>query len=156
MTMASIGTTYWWHTDRPLYKFGYGLSYTSFEFNWSDDSASRPRSLSQAHSTRERLLSLPIEAPHRGLKSSVGAFAVNHSVTVTNTGAMTSDVVVLAFVVATAHSPPEMPLRKLFGFERFVAMAPGEAAWNDASPELQPSSHHVYPITSVGCALPTR
>jgi len=52
---------------------------------------------------------------------------MNHSVVVTNTGDRTSDIVALAFVVATPTSPDDMPLRKLFGFERFANVAPGES-----------------------------
>lgn len=125
LCLHTIGTTYWWHTDPPLYQFGYGLSYSSFKFKWSDASLSRPRY--HPHNSREQLLSLPAGSRKGGPKSSIGSFAINHSVTVTNSGPTTSDVVVLAFVVATAGSPAEMPLRKLFGFERLVAMAPGKS-----------------------------
>jgi len=137
---AGRGTTYWWHTDPPLYSFGYGLSYSSFEFKWSDGIASHPHAPSRPQASRESLVSLsqPTRMQHVGLKTStfainnvsadgVSAVAMNHSVTVTNCGETTSDIVALAFIVATAGSPSEMPLKKLFGFQRFVAMAPGEA-----------------------------
>ena len=57
--------------------------------------------------------------------SSLTELSISHTVTVYNTGSRTSPVVILAFVVATLDSPPETPLKKLFGFQRFQSIAPG-------------------------------
>ena len=105
---ASRGTTYWWHRDPVLYSFGFGLSYTNFTFDWTDNPPS------------STVVALP-------LPDSLEHFSVDHSVTVTNVGTRTSDIVALAFVVAASGSPPETPLRKLFGFERLQAIKPGES-----------------------------
>ena len=48
-----------------------------------------------------------------------------HSVEVTNTGNVTGDCVVMAFITANKGSPPHTPLKKLFGFQRLVALKPG-------------------------------
>ena len=58
----------------------------------------------------------------------VASFSVLHTVWATNTGTRTSDVVVLAFIVRVPGSPADTPLRKLFGFERFSAVEPGETS----------------------------
>lgn len=105
---AGTGTTYWWMTDPVLFKFGYGMSFTTWDFRWENG-------------TPPQQQALPVYA---------GSFGgVNHSVVVSNTGNRTSDVVALAFVVRSAlgGSPAEMPLRKLFGFERFSSVQPGES-----------------------------
>jgi hypothetical protein len=67
---------------------------------------------------------LVVPLPVAGDLAGLATFGVNHSLTVTNVGTRTSDVVALAFVVATAGSPDGTPLRKLFGFERLRAVAP--------------------------------
>ena len=108
---ASGGTTYYWHPkDKAVFPFGFGLSYSKFEFKWSNKPPAKlaiPSTLATANSR---------------------SFTTNHTVTVTNVGDRVSDIVALAFVVAVpGASPPDMPLRKLFGFERFHAMAPKES-----------------------------
>lgn len=107
---AGDGLTYWWHTAPVLYPFGWGLSFTHFSFAWSDNPPSSMRIPSLSSSDME-----------------LRDFAADHHVNVTNIGSRTSDVVVLAFVVRTSESPSDTPLRKLFGFERFHEVAPGES-----------------------------
>ena len=108
---AGTGTTYWWMTDPVLFQFGFGLSYTNWDFSWGNTPP-------QEH--------LSVQLPSTDAGSFVG---VNHSVVVTNIGKRTSDIVALAFVVRSAlgGSPADMPLRKLFGFERFNSVGPGES-----------------------------
>ena len=47
---------------------------------------------------------------------------------VSNVGKRASPVVVLAFIVATADSPQDTPIKKLFGFERLANVLPGQNA----------------------------
>ena len=119
---AGEGTTYWWFQGPVLYPFGFGLSYTSWTFQWSDNPC-LPTATATRIRTRTRTLLLPASSSE--IVKSVSM--MNHSVVVTNTGDRTSDIVALAFVVATPTSPDDMPLRKLFGFERFANVAPGES-----------------------------
>jgi hypothetical protein len=110
-------------TDPVLYQFGHAKHYTNFSFQWSQ----HPPDPARGHPESMRAVRLP------GTAAEVSTFAVNHSVLVTNKGSRTSDVVVLAFVVRSVAantplaSPLDMPLRKLFGFERLAAMKPGES-----------------------------
>ena len=114
---AGDGLTYWWHTAPELYPFGHGLSYTDFSFAWSNTPP------------LVETVALPSTA------QDLAAFSVDHSVVVTNTGTRTSDVVALAFIVRAPGSPPNTPLRKLFGFERFTAVAPGESRTAHFAPD---------------------
>lgn len=109
---SGSGITYQWFRDPVVFPFGFGLSYTSFRFQWSDNPAA----------AAPKALQLPTSA------EGVSAFSIQHTVTVTNTGDRASDVVVLAFAVATAGSPDDMPLRRLFGFERVTMLQPGANA----------------------------
>lgn len=114
---SGSGTTYWWMQDPVLFPFGYGLSTTNFTFVWSDGPP--PSANSSAVLAQRLTVQLPAA-------SEVSSFSLQHTVVVTNTGTRASDVVVLAFAVATAGSHSDMPLRRLFGFERLSMMAPGE------------------------------
>ena len=58
---------------------------------------------------------------------------------ITNTGTRTSDVVALAFIARPAGTPIDtnIPLRKLFGFERFRDVPPGENRTAYFAPDAQ-------------------
>ena len=111
------GTTYWWHTDPVLWPFGFGLSYTNFTYTYS-----------HMGSQQAQPAELEVALPDAADAVAVAAFSVPHKVVVTNTGTRTSDVIVTAFVVADSAggSPADTPLRRLFGFERFAAVRPGD------------------------------
>jgi len=87
---------YWDLNSRPLYPFGYGLSYTSFNF---------------AH----------LQLSRRSFKTT-GATEV--SVDVTNTGSVAGDAVAQIYIHQRSGSASR-PVRELKGFER-LALAPGE------------------------------
>ena len=93
---ANGGVTYRWFAGPVLWPFGFGLSYSSFTFEWSD----------ATRGTGQRAVQIGT------------ATTIDHTVTVTNTGQVAGDCVALAFVVAVQGSPPDTPLKKLFGFER--------------------------------------
>lgn len=90
------GRTYMYFKNKPLYPFGYGLSYTSFSY--SNLKASSPR----------------LE------KDGV----VNVSVDLKNTGQRAGDAVVQLYV-KYLHSKVERPAEQLQGFQR-VSLQPGE------------------------------
>ena len=91
-----FGSRYWDLSSKPLYPFGYGLSYTSFRFG-------QPRlSKSQIH---------------------VGE-TTEVSVEVTNTGQSAGDAVAQIYIHQRSGSASR-PVRQLKGFQR-VSLAPGE------------------------------
>ena len=95
--------------DPVLFPFGAGLEYTEFTFTWSDGDSSNPQQL---------------QIPSTGA-AELTALSVEHVVVVTNIGKRASPVVVLAFIVATPHSPANTPAKKLFGFERLQNVGAG-------------------------------
>ena len=97
------GITYLYYDGPVLWPFGWGLSYTTFRFDWA---------------AGEGALSVDTVAFGTGA-AAPPSFLVN----VTNTGMVTSDVSVLAFF--SAETPGE-PLQELFDFQRTAGLAPGE------------------------------
>lgn len=87
---------YWDISSKPLYPFGYGLSYTTFKF------------------TNLKLSKVSVKAGD----------ATEASVDVTNTGAVEGDAVAQVYIHQRAGSASR-PVRELKGFKR-VALAPGE------------------------------
>jgi hypothetical protein len=100
------GRTYKFYTGQAVYEFGTGISYTTFSYSWSNDTAISSFSIgtllknNNDHETRVNVR--------------------NFRVNVTNTGSMAGDDVVLAFV-----TPPQQllsgeipPIKQLFGFAR--------------------------------------
>jgi hypothetical protein len=99
------GRTYKFYTGQAVFEFGYGLSYTTFTYSWSNDSTNSIvsiKSLSKNNSDEKKVL--------------LHLYRVN----VTNTGPVLGDDVVLAFISPPSKSlkDPSPPLRELFGFER--------------------------------------
>jgi beta-D-xylosidase 4 len=100
------GRTYKFYTGQAVYEFGYGLSYTTFSYSWSNDSVISSysiRALTKRKSEDKRHVLVQF-------------FSVN----VTNTGMMAGDDVVLAFITPpkTSLGDPTPPIKQLFGFER--------------------------------------
>ena len=100
---AGLGRTYRYFTGTPLYPFGWGLSYTTFNLSWA--------------------------APPTPGTPTV------FSVSVTNTGSVAGDEVVLAFFSTNdipANEPASAIIRQLFDFQR-VSLAPGQSTVIDFS-----------------------
>jgi hypothetical protein len=93
------GITYLYYDGPVLFPFGFGLSYTTFSYAWVYGETTTVDAAAFA--------------------SSPPPFAVN----VTNTGAVTSDVSVLAFF---SSNVPGEPIQELFDFARASAVAPGQ------------------------------
>jgi len=111
---SNPGRTYRFFTGQAVYPFGYGLSYTSFDFKWTSTSVSIPVDFI------EEQISSELYSP---FTSSVLA---SLTCVVTNFGQQNSDVVVLAFVVGPNPGKDGNPLRQLVGFERVRNVMAGQ------------------------------
>ena len=96
---AAGGVTYRYFDGTPLWRFGFGLSYTEFSFH-GDTAATVHTTVAQAATA-----------------------SLCFSAQVKNTGSMTSDVVLLGFVQSAHADAPRNP--KLCDFVRQAAIAPG-------------------------------
>ena len=108
------GRTYKFYTGQPVFEFGYGLSYTTFNYTWYNDSTASTisiQSLMKIKSNQDKV------------------FLHIYRVNVTNTGSVLGDDVVLAYVTPPQQSlhDPSPPIKKLFGFER-VRLDVGQTA----------------------------
>jgi len=108
------GITYRYYTGTPLWEFGYGLSYTTF--NYSIDSTEQFKV-----ATAESIAAVHKEYYQEAGKMPNAPF--QFTVVVTNTGKVESDNVVLGFIT----NQPNGLLKELFGYER-VHLKPGENA----------------------------
>jgi hypothetical protein len=102
---TSPGRTYKFYTGQPVFEFGYGLSYTTFLYQWYNDTNTAAYSieslLNNEYDKRNVLIAL---------------FRVN----ITNTGSINGDDVVLAYIKPSQvlHDDEMPPIKQLFGFER--------------------------------------
>ncbi len=111
MRVAAAGRTYRYHADSspggaPLWRFGFGLSYTTVAAAWAAGAPPPPLALTPAAPT-----------------------AVV-TVRVSNAGSLDGDTVVQAYFVplaVAAPQPPFLPIRALFAFERVRVGAGGSA-----------------------------
>lgn len=99
------GRTYKFYTGQAVYEFGTGLSYTTFNYSWSNDTAISSysiRTLIEDNYDRQRVV--------------VRQFRIN----VTNVGSLAGDDVVLGFVTPPqqARDGDTPPIKQLFGFQR--------------------------------------
>ena len=98
------GCTYRYYTGKPLWTFGDGMSYTTFNYSWADGTKHGHRFL----------------AKHLGK----GEDTVHYTVTVKNTGSMAGSDSVLGFLMGEL---PDNPQKELFDFGR-VTLDAGESA----------------------------
>jgi len=134
---AYPGRTYKYYQGQPIWKFGDGLSYTTFSYSvearatYSKESTSTSTTIKGnrivAVEGEESVDSVPHpDSPGSAVLPSLRvsrSLAIDFRVNVTNTGSKAGSDVVLAFV--TPPPNPDSPIRRLFGFER-VFLQPGE------------------------------
>jgi len=114
------GVTYRYFTGTPLYPFGYGLSYTTFEYSGLKTNAS---------------------------SSIDGCDIIQVTVTVKNTGSVSGDEVVQLYVNQTMSATVPVPQIRLADFSRVRDIAPG--ASQEVNLILTPRYHSaVYNKTS--------
>ncbi|RYC56244.1 hypothetical protein CHU98_g9963 [Xylaria longipes] len=109
------GRTYKWYSKAPVFPFGYGLQYTSFNVSLSPD-------LPTAFSTADLVRSNSTEGSPLDLLPLTSV-----PVSVTNTGNVTSDYVLLAFLKGE-YGPSPYPNKSLVAFTRLHDIKPGDTA----------------------------
>ncbi|KAG5654647.1 hypothetical protein H0H81_009895 [Sphagnurus paluster] len=106
------GRTYRWYKDTPVYEFGHGLHFTSFNVNW--------QRTPQSQYDISRLVS----AATSGRPLDLATFD-NFDIAVKNTGKVTSDYVALLFVNSKAGPAPH-PNKQLISYSRLHQINAGE------------------------------
>lgn len=106
------GHTHRFYTGTPVFAFGHGLSYTTFQYMWGQPpmqsiSVGPLRALAQG---RESMAHVPPA-------DAAGEFA-SFQVNVTNTGSLAADDVVLCFLEPPGAGTDGTPLQLLAGFQR--------------------------------------
>lgn len=102
---SNPGQTYMWYTGKPVFEFGHGLFYTTFN-------ASSTSPYQQTFNIHELLT-----RPHVGYNAVEQRPFFNYTVAIKNTGAVESDYTAMAFVNSTAGPRPH-PNKWLVGFDR--------------------------------------
>ncbi|KAL2807826.1 glycoside hydrolase superfamily [Aspergillus granulosus] len=108
------GQTYMWYTGEPVYEFGHGLFYTTFE-------EEAPNGTDLGSFNIQEL----VTASHEGHERVEQSTLLNFTVSVRNTGERESDYTGLVFVNSTAGPEPR-PRKWVVGFERLGSLEAGE------------------------------
>ncbi|OSD03373.1 glycoside hydrolase family 3 protein [Trametes coccinea BRFM310] len=119
------GRTYKWYTGTPVYDFGFGLHFTTFDFSWASAGAASDATNSTDLRGPSSTYSIS-DLVSRGKKSAAFldlATLDTFSVRVTNTGKVTSDYVALLFV-SGSFGPSPHPNKQLVSYTRVHGLAP--------------------------------
>lgn len=130
--MALDNITYMHYSGKPLWEFGFGLSYSRFNVTWHSSGSSSSVYGVQTVTTTEMAKVHREYYKGRGRSAAKGSVDLWHSpamftATVMNTGTVASDYVVLGFISSSVEqqaADPGSPIRELFDFAR-VSLAPG-------------------------------
>ncbi|KAG6896618.1 hypothetical protein C0992_007086 [Termitomyces sp. T32_za158] len=105
------GRTYKWYQGVPIFEFGHGLHYTTFDVRWKN-----------TPSTEYNISSLISDAP--SVSPLDLALLDTFNITVQNTGQVTSDYVALLFINGTAGPAPQ-PNKQLVAYTRLPQITGG-------------------------------
>jgi hypothetical protein len=130
------GRTYRFYTGEPVLAFGFGLSYTTWTYGISEESTASPVSLVAL----PELLGRSVAGFVRDADSKAAGPATNFTVSVTNTGSVDADDVVLGYLTPPNAGTDGAPLKTLFGFER-VHVKVGETVSVYLYPQLTDFTH---------------
>ena len=98
-----------WYTGTPLWPFGWGLSYTTFSYNWLNSTVMHLNTGGWEMRLRGRHVYVCYCDADSFSVASIASKVqqLEYAVNVTNTGSVAGDAAVLAFVSGT---PPDFPL----------------------------------------------
>jgi beta-D-xylosidase 4 len=109
---TSPGRTYMWYQGTPVFEFGFGLHFTTFQLSWQ----------------RQPAASYQISKLVSGARGHLDlALLDTFNIAVKNTGKTTSDYVALMFASGTAGPAPH-PNKRLISYTRVHGIDPGKTA----------------------------
>lgn len=111
------GQTYIWYTGKPVYEFGHGLFYTTFE-----------ERLASGHSSVKLSIADIVSQTHTGYEFLSEAPIYNFTVNVRNTGDLSSDYSAMLFASTNNAGPEPYPNKWLVGMNRLEGIAPNNSA----------------------------
>ena len=117
------GRTYKWYNGTAVFPFGYGLHYTNFSISTANNSLQSTYSIQNLISNCNASASSAISSAPLTPSLLACPFATL-PVSVANTGSVTSDFVVLAFVAGT-YGPAPHPLKQLVAYDRLHNVTAG-------------------------------
>ncbi|GAA6009922.1 hypothetical protein JCM11491_000867 [Sporobolomyces phaffii] len=131
----------------PLYEFGYGLSYTTFNFSDISIKLTAKNGRAAVSETNERFFKDGKNETCKGL------YDISHTVTavVKNTGKVAGAEVAQLYLTFPDSTPNKMPIRSLRGFEK-PFLKPGES--RTVTFELRNKDLSVWDVTKQGWLLP--
>jgi len=113
------GRTYRFYTGTPVYPYGFGMSYTTFTYQWYTLQDGSTIAIAEEDIPEVRAGTSLFDPRFTGVLTTV-------SVNVTNTGKVSGDDVVMYFVIPPNAGQNGTPLQYLAGFER-ITLYPGQS-----------------------------
>lgn len=112
---SNPGQTYIWYSGDPVYEFGHGLFYTTFDASPSESSSAK-----ESYDIEDLL-----SQSHSGYTVVEQAPFLNFTADITNSGDVLSDYTAMLFANTTAGPQPH-PNKWLIGFDRLGSLKPSD------------------------------